>query len=133
MSNETTDNNCPRCGAESNKLEEPSWECGSFHSLTTHFEYHTDLCHEREARQRLEAENAKLRETNQEDLAKLTEAVELGTKQAEEFDKIYTKLRKLLEVAIEVAEDALEERDLKRRIADEIGSLKAELNRLPKS
>ncbi|NBZ94831.1 MAG: hypothetical protein EBR40_00080 [Proteobacteria bacterium] len=43
------------------------------------------------------------------------------------------KLRKLLEVAIEVAEDALEERDLKRRIADEIGSLKAELNRLPKS
>jgi HAMP domain-containing protein len=43
------------------------------------------------------------------------------------------KLRKLVEVAIEVAEDALEERDLKRRIADEIGSLKAELNRLTKS
>jgi predicted ATP-dependent serine protease len=93
--------NCPRCGAESNKLEEPSWECGSFHSLTTHFEYHTDLCTESETRQKAEAENA--------------------------------KLRKLLEVAIEVAEDALEERDLKRRIADEIRSLKAELNRLPKS
>jgi hypothetical protein len=39
------------------------------------------------------------------------------------------RLKKLCEMAIESAEDALEERDLKRRIEDDIRTLKEDLNK----
>jgi uncharacterized protein YpiB (UPF0302 family) len=39
------------------------------------------------------------------------------------------RLKKLCEMALESAEDAVEERDLKRRIADDICSLRKDLNR----
>ena len=39
------------------------------------------------------------------------------------------RLKKICEMALESAEDAVEERDLKRRIADDICSLRKDLNR----
>jgi hypothetical protein len=117
METNSTDS-CPRCGAKSNELREPSWECGSFHSLTTYHEYHTDLCAERAEHNRLKRDHedtlelldrrnnelaaAKLQ--NKEDLSKLTEAVELGSKQAEVFDELYTKVHRIASNAIESLE-----------------------------
>ena len=39
------------------------------------------------------------------------------------------RLKKLCEMALESAEDAVEERDIKRRIADDICSLRKDLNK----
>jgi chromosome segregation ATPase len=62
--------------------------------LSSNWPYHITSEMQKLERELAEKTNevARLKEINKEDLARLTEAVELGQKQAEEFDKIYDNL-----------------------------------------
>ena len=51
------------------------------------------------------------------------------THRAEKAEVEVERLKKLCEMALESADDAVEERDIKRRIADDICSLRKDLNK----
>jgi hypothetical protein len=90
---------CPHCGAEKRpySIAIREYNCETLIGKIDGAIQRSELCREREARHKTEAE--------------------------------IERLKKLCEMALESAEDAVEERDLKRRIADDICSLRKDLNR----
>jgi multidrug efflux pump subunit AcrA (membrane-fusion protein) len=62
--------------------------------------------------------------------AKETRRADENLERAEKAEAEVERLKKLCEMAIDSAEDALEERDVKRRIADEIRIIKLELSKI---
>jgi DNA repair exonuclease SbcCD ATPase subunit len=93
MSNQTNQNttDCPHCGAkfhefhpvmqalDGSNYKVDAYECGSKK------EWRSPLCHEHEARQKAEAENAKLREIADSAISELEEAAPLLHRRVGEF------------------------------------------------
>jgi hypothetical protein len=101
------------------------YTCGSYGVPEGRF-YQSDLC---DAHQELAASEAEVEYDRFSSIScspthinKLYQ--ELAASRAE-----VERLKKLCEMAIDSAEDALEERDVKRRIADEIRIIKEDLNK----
>ncbi len=123
METNNTDS-CPHCGAEPAE-QKWNWKCGSYNFPDSLPFRQSTLCLEREKSNKLTEELNRLtldyqetlallerrneelgtvKRQNKEDLSKLTEAVELGSKQAEVFDELYTKVHKIASNAIESLE-----------------------------
>jgi uroporphyrinogen-III synthase len=89
-----------------------------------------DLCRQLE-RELKNAQEAYLKSVERDDY--LTQELAASQAEVEKIKEENRKFRELCERAIDDAVDALEERDLKRRIADEIESRRKELMELTKS
>jgi hypothetical protein len=148
--NHETPNACPHCGAEQKfpfaeenaGIHSRKFSCGFMED--SWFFYRPDLCREREARQKAEAERDEARKDLiknlqttggmpwrewREECVKETLRADENLERAEKAEADVKRLKKLCEMALESAEDAVEERDIKRRIADDICSLRKDLNK----